>query len=203
LIDPAQLGAAAPTLVAPRLQLRALRADDAPALFALFSDEEAMRFWSEPPHADATVTRAMIERTLARFAKGEGVEWALVRAGDDRAIGKMAIWRWQREHSRGEVGYILRRDLWGQGLAGEALQALVRFAFGPLGLHSLEAQLDGENAGSVRTLERAGFRREGWLRQAYFDPRKPDGERWRDTLIYGLLAGEVPPPAGSMAPPAT
>jgi RimJ/RimL family protein N-acetyltransferase len=219
VIDPTTLLPAPPTLATARLRLRPIAAaSDAAAMFAVFSDEEAMRYWSEPPHAAVAATQAMLEKCAASFAAGSGIEWAIVqggsghgdngggsgggrerasggggreRAGDgdggggDVAVGKIGLWRWQRAHSRGEIGFILRRDLWRQGLASEALGAVVRFGFSRLELHSVEAQLDGANDGSARTLERAGFVREGRLRQSYFD-----GRSFRDTLIYGLLAAE-------------
>jgi RimJ/RimL family protein N-acetyltransferase len=168
-----------------RLRLRPMRRDDAEGLFLVFSDAQAMRFWSSPPHGSPLVTVEVIERAQMAFLAGEGIEWAITRAGDDTAVGKIGHWRWQRPHSRSEVGFILRRDLWGQGLGAEALAAVVDWGFARLDLHSVEAQLDSANAASQRTLERVGFRREGLLRQSYFD-----GREYRDTLVYGLVRGE-------------
>jgi RimJ/RimL family protein N-acetyltransferase len=68
---------------------------------------------------------------------------------------------------------------------GEALTLLFAFAFGELRLRRLEADVDPRNAASIRSLERLGFRREGYLR-----------ERWcvngeiQDALFYGLLRRE-------------
>ena len=176
------------TLVTPRLRLRPMRRDDSEGLFLVFSDATAMRFWSSPPHVSPLATAEVIERAQVAFMAGDGIEWAITRAGDDTAVGKIGHWRWQRPHSRSEVGFILRRDLWGQGFATEALGAVVEWGFRRLELHSIEAQLDSENRGSQRALERAGFVREGLLRQSYFD-----GHTYRDTLVYGLLRGDRRP----------
>jgi RimJ/RimL family protein N-acetyltransferase len=185
VIDPTTLLPTPPTLATARLRLRALRADDAAALFVPFSDAETMRWWETPPHASPSVTAEMLARCLANFAAGNGVEWAITLADADLAIGKIGLWRWQRAHSRGEVGFILRRDLWRRGLAVEALTEVLRFGFARLGLHSVEAQLDIDNVASAHTLERVGFRREGQLRQSFYD-----GAAYRDTLVYGILASE-------------
>jgi ribosomal-protein-alanine N-acetyltransferase len=168
-----------------RLRLRPMRRDDSEALFLVFCDAQAMRYWSSPPHGSPLLTADVIERAQMAFIAGDGIEWAITRAGDDAAVGKIGHWRWQRAHSRSEVGFIVRRDLWGQGFAAEALAAVVDWGFRRLELHSIEAQLDSENLGSQRTLERVGFQREGRLRQSYFD-----GREHRDTLIYGLLTGD-------------
>jgi ribosomal-protein-alanine N-acetyltransferase len=184
VIDPATLLPEPPILTTARLRLRPLRLDDAEALFAVFSDAQTMRYWSSPPHGSSRLTAEVVEAARASFFAGTGIEWAITRS-DDVAIGKIGHWRWQRAHSRSEVGFILRRDLWRQGLATEALAAVVDWGFLTLALHSIEAQLDVENEGSQRTLERVGFRREGQLRQSYFD-----GRAYRDTLVYGLLRGD-------------
>jgi ribosomal-protein-alanine N-acetyltransferase len=159
--------------------------DDSNALFDVFRDGETMRYWSSPPHSSPLATTEVIERARDAFVSGAGIEWAITLAGDDVAVGKIGHWRWQRAHSRSEVGFILRRDLWRRGIATEALAAVVEWGFAALELHSMEAQLDIDNVGSQRTLERVGFRREGHLRQSYFD-----GREYRDTLVYGLLRGE-------------
>jgi RimJ/RimL family protein N-acetyltransferase len=56
-------------------------------------------------------------------------------------------------------------------------------AFGTLGLHRVEADVDPRNDASLRLVERLGFRREGHLRERYFVA----GEI-QDSVIYGLLA---------------
>ena len=185
MIDPASLLPEPPRLTTRRLCLRPLRAGDAEPLFAVFSDAETMRWWSSPPHDSPVVTAEVIERARASFYGGDGVEWAITLADDERAVGKIGHWRWQRAHSRSEVGFILRRDLWRRGLMTEALGAVIDWGFAQLGLHSVEAQLDVDNVGSRRTLERVGFRQEGLLRQSYFD-----GHDYRDTLVFGMLAAD-------------
>ena len=53
------------------------------------------------------------------------------------------------------------RAYWGRGLAGEAVSVVLSHAFGPLGLHRVEAYADPRNRASLRCLERAGFRTRG------------------------------------------
>jgi [ribosomal protein S5]-alanine N-acetyltransferase len=84
-----------------------------------------------------------------------------------------------------ELGYILRRDHWGRGIAREAVSAVVQYGFATLGLRRIFADTDPDNLGSIALLKSLGFRQEGHLR----------GE-WethigvRDSLIFGLLADE-------------
>ena len=174
---------APPVLAGDRVRLRAPCAGDADALLALFSDPAVMRYWSHPPLA----TRAEVEAKLARWADGfaarSGLSWTLTDARADVAIGSCSLFRIDPEHRRAEIGYALRRDRWGRGLAREACAALLDWAFGPLGLHRVEADVDPRNAASRGLLLRLGFASEGLLRERYFV-----GGEVTDTEMLGLLA---------------
>jgi len=172
-----------PVLRTTRLVLRQLHATDANALFSLFTDPETMKFWSTPPHESISETEAMLRGSAEGVAAGEFIEWGItLRGGDDAVVGKIGHHRWQRMHYRSEVGYILRRDLWGRGLTSEALRAVLDFGFERMHLHSVEAQLDPRNRRSARVLERVGFVKEGHLRENYVV-----AGRFCDTVIYSLL----------------
>ena len=77
------------------------------------------------------------------------------------------------------------RAHWGKGYMNEALNGLVSHAFEVMNLRRLEADVDPRNGASVRTLERLGFEREGFLRERWY----VNGEI-QDALFYGLLRRE-------------
>jgi RimJ/RimL family protein N-acetyltransferase len=172
-----------PVLQTRRLTLRQLRLEDSGDLFGIFSDPETMQWWSGPPHASVDETGLMIERSLELLARGDGIEWAVTRTGDDRLIGKVCHHRWLRTHRRSEIGYVIDRREWRQGIATEAVRAILGFGFEHMSLHSVEAQLDPGNVGSAGLLEQLEFVREGLLRDSFFN-----GSRFCDTSIYSLLA---------------
>jgi len=58
----------------------------------------------------------------------------------------------------------MRREATGRGLASKALKLVEDYAFGPLGLHRLAADIDPDNSSSISLFLRAGFEREGLLR---------------------------------------
>ena len=62
------------------------------------------------------------------------------------------------------------------------MSAMVTFAFDDLGLHRLEADTDPGNTGSLRLLEKLGFRQEGLFRDRWFVY-----EEWQDSVMLGLL----------------
>ena len=84
------------------------------------------------------------------------------------------------------LGYYAFEPFAGQGYMREGLGLVLRHAFGPLGLHRLEANIQPDNARSLALVEHAGFRREG------FSPRylKING-RWRDHERWAILAEDV------------
>lgn len=182
---PAEVFEIFPVLHTPRLTLRALRPDDAAALHEIVSDAEAMRFWSTPAHTSREETDALLARFLAVGPARTGIEWALVlrEAGDDRLVGRVAYHRLLPAHARAEVGYQLARPHWRRGLITEALRAILAFGFGPMRLHTVEAQLDPANTASARTAEKLGFVREGHLRENFWAYG-----RFNDTWVYSLLA---------------
>ena len=174
-----------PVLVTPRLVLREIAKHDVPEIFALESDPIAMRYWSRLPMTDVSEAEAQVERSMTYFATRDGLKWALTRAGEDRLLGHASLFNFSEQSGRADIGYGLRREHWGQGLMHEALTAIVDYAFGPLGLRRLEADVDPANAGSLRSLERLGFSREGLLRE-----RWQVGEEISDSVVFGLLARE-------------
>ena len=173
-----------PELSGPRLRLRALAARDADALFALHSDAVVMRYWSTPPWRDRAQATAHIERMQRERMESEFYPW-VATLDDDVLIGTCSLFAIHRAHARAELGYALRRECWGRGLAQDMLRLALAHAFDTLRLNRIEADIDPDNAASCRLLERVGFVREGLLR-----------ERWRvgggvqDTALYGLLARE-------------
>lgn len=168
-----------PVLETPRLCLRLRTVADADALFPTMHDVDLMRWWSHPPHVDVEVTRAY-------FASGaEGWRtWAVTLAGDDTAIGFVAAGE-KRQANVSEVGYILARPFWGQGLAGEAVAAVIDRLLIAEGQRRVFADTDPDNAPSRKLLERLGFRLEGVLRAEW-----ETHIGIRDTALYGLLAEE-------------
>ena len=95
----------------------------------------------------------------------------------------MAVFAFNREQGRAEIGYSLHTDWQGRGLASEALQLVLGYVLEELGLRRIEADIDPRNLRSCRLVEKFGFVREGLLRQRWL----VNGEAC-DSVIYGLLA---------------
>ncbi|MDQ3070043.1 MAG: GNAT family N-acetyltransferase [Acidobacteriota bacterium] len=178
-------GESLPPLDAPRVRLRPLRDDDVPALFEIFGDPDAMRYWSAPPLADMDGARALLEDIRRHFAARTLFQWGIALRADDRVIGTVTIFQIDNDHRRAEIGFALGRAQWGNGYASSAVTALIRFAFETLDLHRIEADPDPQNAASISVLVKQGFKREGFLRERYWLNGEP-----QDAEYYGLLRRE-------------
>ena len=167
-----------------RLVLRPLRESDADALFTIFSDQKVMRYWSTLPWTSHEPARAMITRDLAQTSK-EHLRLGIELAHDKRLVGTCTLFSIDAVCRRAEIGYGLASFAWGQGYMNEALRALLDYGFHQLNLNRIEADIDPRNEASARTLERLGFRKEGYLRERWIV-----GDEVSDTALYGLLQRE-------------
>ena len=159
------------TLQTTRLRLRRAHEDDLDALHQIMADPETMRYWSSPPHAEREVTRAILT-SMIPGPDMQGDEFIIKYGG--RLIGKLGMWRnW-------EIGFILAREFWGQGIGTEALTAFVAYAFAGVTDH-LTADVDPRNRASLALLKRIGFAETGRAERSWHI-----GGEWSDSIYLRL-----------------
>lgn len=174
-----------PTINATRVSLRWINDDDVDALYRIFSDAEVMRYWSTPPLADRNAAVELLHEIHDGFQRQTLLKWGIALRSDDALIGTTTLFNLDLDNHRAEIGYGLDRAHWGKGYMSEALQALLAYSFEELAMHRIEADVDPRNTASIRTVERLGFQREGYLRERW----QVNGEI-QDTVFYGLLRPE-------------
>lgn len=107
-------------------------------------------------------TRAAIERIRARWAEWGHSWWAFIAHDTDRLVGAGCIQHLGRDAANPlEIGWRLRPDCWGRGLASEAARAMAGFAFDTLAAPLLCAVCHPENTASARVMQRLGMRYRG------------------------------------------
>jgi RimJ/RimL family protein N-acetyltransferase len=134
---------------------------------------------------DVAEARQLLDEIRESHRQRALFQWGVALRADDRVIGTCTLCHLDADNRRAEIGYALGRANWGRGYMHEALTALLGFTFGTLDLHRLEADVDPNNAASIRSLERLGFQREGYLRERWLV-----GGKVYDSLYYGLLRRE-------------
>ena len=177
-----------PVITTERVVLRWISEDDIDGLYEIFSDPQVMRYWSSPPIDNREAAVELQRDIAASNEKNTMLKWGLALRESNAVIGTATLFHLNLDNGRAEIGYAMGRAYWGKGYMNEALQALVSHAFEVMNLRRLEADVDPRNTASIRTLERLGFQREGFLRERW----NVDGEI-QDALFYGLLRHEWKP----------
>lgn len=173
-----------PTLTTPRLVLRKLRADDAPAYFAFASDPETTQYLRWGPHASVQATEAYLAEVLAGYELGQDGPWGIELAQEKRLIGTIHLMmlEYDPEHWSAEVGLVIARECWRQGIGEEVVKRVLAFCFEDLTLNRVQALPIADNTAACRLMETCGMQREGTLREYAFQK----GRFW-DFAVYSIL----------------
>jgi UDP-4-amino-4,6-dideoxy-N-acetyl-beta-L-altrosamine N-acetyltransferase len=158
--------------------LAALRPEDSDLLFEWINDHDLV-VQSAPFRP---IDRAEHDAWFERIRQREDARIFAIREGD-RLVGSCQLHSIHPVHRSAELQIrIGADDARGRGVGSEAVSQLVRFGFDELGLHRICLQVFATNDRAIRLYERAGFRREGVLREA----ASIDGA-WIDVLLMALL----------------
>jgi [ribosomal protein S5]-alanine N-acetyltransferase len=170
-----------------RVRLRPLAADDEQEFLDLVAASvDLHRPWMSLPS-----TPERFQEHVARYSASED-ESLLVCHRETGAIAGLfninSVIRGRFQN--GSLAYAAFVPYAGRGYLSEGLALVIRHAFEDLRLHRLEAQIQPENSASLRLVERAGFRREGYSPELLFiDGIWSGHERW---AITNAMAGIVP-----------
>jgi [ribosomal protein S5]-alanine N-acetyltransferase len=143
-------------LETPRLILREFSTDDIDALGSVLSDPETMRFYPAP--LDRGGVEEWIARNLRRYTKdGHGL-WAMILKANGELIGDCGLTVQPVDTIEEiEIGYHVRHDCWGQGLATEAARACRDYGFTQLSVDHVISLIRPENLPSRRVAEKNGM----------------------------------------------
>ena len=143
-----------------RLLLRPFELTDVDDVCAYASDPEVARFRPLPDPYTREDALEFVNRQI-RTDWSTDAEFAIEYGS--RVIGGLSLHA-NPEHEIAELGYLLGRRWWGQGLATEAARAVVDWGFRRFRLHKVYARAHVDNRRSWRVMEKLGMTREGVLR---------------------------------------
>lgn len=175
------------------LRLRAPVISDFATWSGLRADSRAFLQPWEPTWPADDLTPAAFRRRIARYRHEIRADIAypflLVERATDTLLGGMTLANIRRRAAlSATLGYWMGEAHTGKGFMSAAVPALCRHAFKELGLERIEAACLPENAASIRVLEKAEFRREGFAR-GYLSIA---GTR-RDHILFALLKSDTRP----------
>jgi RimJ/RimL family protein N-acetyltransferase len=147
-------------LQSDRLLLRPMTATDADPLLAVFTDPRVMASFGGDLFDRARMEHWVARNLAHQQEHGYGL-FTIVRRADGEVIGDCGLEHMEVEGTpEVELGYDLRSDCWGQGLATEAAGLVRDHAFGYLGIERLISLIRTGNAASCRVAEKIGMRHE-------------------------------------------
>jgi len=171
-IDPSSFYRDLPTLETGRLRLRKLRKDDAGAYFAFGGDPQVTRYLRWGPHASIEVTENYLCEVLQGYQDGSDGSWGIELKTDHRLIGTTHLMGIDPRNQKADIGVVLGRAYWGQGIGSEALARVLAFCFDEMGLNRVQGLPIVGNTAARRMMEKCGMVYEGTLRQYAFQKGK-------------------------------
>jgi len=165
-----------------RLRLRPFTADDVDDALRAVDDPEIRRWlpWADGYDRDRAVDFCTREAHSDPESK---VTWAI--DSDDHLVGSIGLTRADWGNAKAEVGYWVAPWARRRGYAVEAVRGVAAYAYS-IGLHRVELLAAVDNTASRKVAERAGFVREGILREA-----SRQGKGYTDMVLYAQLSGDI------------
>ena len=167
----------------PRVHLRPLASDDeAEFLRRVAESRDLHRPWSYP-----AATPADFRRLVGSDGDDQAVRLVVCRNEDGAIVGYFGLGEIVRgQFANAYLGYHGFSPFERQGYMREGLGLVLRYAFGELRLHRLQAAIQPENERSIGLVRAGGFRREGLARRYL-----KIGGRWRDHELWAITVEDV------------
>jgi RimJ/RimL family protein N-acetyltransferase len=171
-----------------RLLIRCWDPADAPLLDeAIRASLEHLRPWMPWAHAEPTPIDEKVERLRrfrGQFDLGQNFIYGLFEPDGSRVLGGSGLHPSDGAGSV-EIGYWIRSDAVGRGLAGESTAVLTRIAIEHCGVERVEINVDPDNAASLSIPRRLGYTEEATLRRRLptSDPLAPRRDDVRDDVV--------------------
>ncbi|MEJ2608325.1 MAG: GNAT family protein [Anaerolineales bacterium] len=172
-----------------RIILRPPQMKDAESIYeavhASLSELMPWMDWCSPDYSNENPSDRL--KTLPfQWDSGEAYDFAIVDAKSARILGLCALNQIIHRHQFANLGYWVRSDRTGEGIATEAVRLLAQFGFREVGLQRIEIVVGVENGASRRVAEKAGALFEGILRK-----RIKIGDRHIDAAMYSLVPDDL------------
>lgn len=157
-----------PVLETKRMILRKLEFSDAEAILGMRGNSLVNRFIGRFEMKSLDSATELLEKTLNAFQNQMGIAWAGELKDSGKLIGTCGFNTIEPMNLRAEIGGEMHPDFWGKGFAPEAFEAIVRFGFDSLNLHSIEAKVAPSNRSAIALLEHLGFSQEALFKDRFF-----------------------------------
>lgn len=172
------------------IRLRRFRPDDIDALYEAATESVAEVHpwmpWCHPEYSrDESI--AWVQSRQAAWERDEEYTFVIADSRTDRFLGSCGLNQIDRLRLRANLGYWVRTNESGRGIATAATRLLARFGFEELGLQRIEIIAAVNNLGSQRVATKAGATRECIARN-----RMRMHDRQVDAVCFSLIPSDLP-----------
>ncbi len=157
-----------PKMETERLLFRAIKRTDLEDVYEYSSNPLTSQYLLWDVHQSIATTREFIEIVLSKYKSGDYNDWAIVYKPTGKMIGTCGFTRIDEENNLAEIGYVLNPDFWRMGIATEAVEKVIAFAFDTLNINRVEAKFMFGNEASLAVMKKVGMKFEGYQRDAIF-----------------------------------
>ncbi len=145
------------------------------------SDEEVTRYLLWAAHKSQEETESLLKSWIEDYKNAAAYLWCIEWKETAEPIGSIGVTKMIEQAQLVELGYFISRRYWHQGIATEALQAVMDFFFDEVGVNRVESRHDPRNPYSGKVMEACGMRYEGTRIEADFN-----NSGICDEVLYGL-----------------
>lgn len=171
------------TLTGEHIYLRALEPDDLEFVFAVENDETIWEVSNTQTPYSKFLIKRYLENAQQDIYEARQLRLAICKNGSFNAFGLIDLFDFDARNQRAGIGIVIKEMAErGNGHGSEALDLLIKFSFGQLGLHQLYANIDPANAHSVGLFTKFGFSRIGIKKQW----NRVNGQ-FKDEALYQLI----------------
>jgi ribosomal-protein-alanine N-acetyltransferase len=173
-----------PVLKTDRLTLREIRVSDAPEIYKMRASGRVNQFIARPNMEKLEDSVVLAEKTIQAYHNQQAIGWAGILRDSNEIIGTCGFNMIDFYNLRAEIGGELSVDFWGKNVALEAVEAIIRFGFETMNLHTIEAKVSPGNRGAIFLMEKIGFKKEAhYVDRIYFNGS------FSDMAVYTLIHG--------------
>ena len=150
-----------PTIESERLILTKILPQHASDMHEYSCDDDVTRYLTWSSHKTPKETERYINLLQKKYKSGVFNDFGLVIKETGKFIGTCGFTSFDYENNTAEIGYVLAKPFWGQGLALEAAQRVMKFGIEHFGLSGFCAKCIQGNDASLRVMQKCGMTVEG------------------------------------------
>jgi len=149
------------TLKGIHIKLRALEPEDLAFLFDSENNEANWKVSGTQVPFSKYILKQYLESSHKDIYEAKQLRLVITSIDDTLVMGMIDLFDFDPQHKRAGVGILIKDSFREQGIASEALQVLISYAFHYLDLHQLYANVTTDNKTSMHLFEKHGFKRIG------------------------------------------